>query len=78
MEGCHKRPAEIQAKLHLPYEILFVSIRMHSFEVTSEQFDLKIPNSNHKPIQLSNEWRQVGYISCQFSQTVLPLGFFRH
>ena len=35
---------------------------MHSFEMTSEQFDLKLPHSNHKPIQLSNEWRQVGYM----------------
>lgn len=55
MEGCHERLAEMQVKLHVPYEILFVLIRMHSFEVTSEQFNLKLHHSNHKPIQFSDE-----------------------
>lgn len=78
MEGCHERPAEIQEKLHLSCEILFFSIRMHSFEMTSEQFDLKLPHSTHKPIQLSNEWRQVGYMKSSVFTNYTAIGIFSY
>jgi len=39
VEGYRERLAKNQAKLYLSCEMLFVSIRMHSFEITSEQFE---------------------------------------
>lgn len=77
MEVCHYRLTEIQAKLHLLCEILFFSTRMNSFEVTSEQFDLKLPHCNHKPVQLSNDWRQVGYMKLSVFNDCIAIGIFQ-